>query len=210
MSEPSPVSPEKTVVVNNTPLCRLWILTIVSLALNGLILVLLVAGFIIHHHHKDHHGFAGRDGTEGRYGMVGARDFGPGFHHSGSMGWNRPDGFENDEGGGPGMRHGDFGMMGGERKGPPDPAMMTDRILNHLSAQLTLTDDQKAKIKPIIEAQVAQTEKEMETRRAARQKAMEDTKAKIRPLLNVDQQKQLDALNAPGGQPPQPDQKPAQ
>ena len=54
----------------------------------------------------------------------------------------------------------------------------------------------------------------METQRAAMQKQIEDTKAKIKPLLNADQQKQLDALPMPGQKPPigdadKPDDKPA-
>ncbi len=107
---------------------------------------------------------------------------------------------------GPGMmQRGGFGM-GGMRdrgqNGPPDPAKMTDMMLNRLSTQLTLTDDEKAKIKPIILEQATQMQKDMEAQRLARQKAMEDTKAKIKALLTADQQKQLDAIPLPGEKPP--------
>jgi hypothetical protein len=90
--------------------------------------------------------------------------------------------------------------------GKPDPARMTDGILNHLSTTLSLTDDQKAKIKPIIEQQVAEIQKQMEAQRAAMQKQIEDGKAKIKPLLTADQQKQLDAMPLPGQKPPAPDE----
>lgn len=95
-------------------------------------------------------------------------------------------------------------MMGGnhEQNTPPDPAKMTDKMIDRLSAKLTLTDDEKAKIKPIIAAQVDQMQKDRETQLQAHQKAMEDTKAKIKALLTPDQQKLLDAM-------PQPGQKPA-
>jgi hypothetical protein len=84
---------------------------------------------------------------------------------------------------------------------PPDPARMTDAILAHLTQELTLTDDQKAKIKPIVAAQVAQFQKDAEDRKAAMQKEFADGKAKIKPILNADQQKQLDAMPMPGQKP---------
>jgi ABC-type phosphate transport system auxiliary subunit len=96
------------------------------------------------------------------------------------------------------------GMMGGKKNGPPDPARMSEDILNHLSTQLSLTDDEKTKIKPIVEAQVAEIQKQMEAQRLAMQKQFEDTKAKIKPLLTADQQKQLDAMPLPGPKPPAP------
>jgi len=109
--------------------------------------------------------------------------------------------------GGPGMmgrgrdRMGGFGMGGGPNESP-DPAKMSDMVLNQLTAKLTLTDDQKAKMKPIIQDQVTQMQKDMEARRAAMEKSLEDTKAKIRTLLNADQQKQLDAIQLPGQKAP--------
>jgi hypothetical protein len=230
MADTSPAPTEKTVVATPVYPGRLRTLVTISLTLNVLILLLLVAGAIIHHHHKPH-GFAGRDG-HGGWGGEGQcpMDDGPRFHRFGGMdrGWGGPDGFRGGPGamGGPnrpgmdgppdrgpgdvppapgmpgmgGMR----GMMGGFM-GKPDPARMTDMLLNHLSSTLSLTDDQKAKIKPIIEQQVADLEKQMEAQRAAMQKQIEDAKAKIKPLLNADQQKQLDAMPLPGQKPPPPD-----
>jgi hypothetical protein len=221
MAETPPSSTEKTVVANNCPICRLGTLTIASLAFNALILVLLVVGAIIHHHCK-HHGFGGGGRFEGQCQM------GSSSHHFGGMGmnrgWGRPDGFRGGrDGGGKEFGHRDGGedRFGGREGGPggapsgmpgmrgmmngamgkPDPAKMTDMILNHLSEKLTLTDDQKAKIKPIIEQQVAEIQKQMEAQRAAMKKQIEDGKAKIKPLLTADQQKQLDAMPLPGQKP---------
>jgi Spy/CpxP family protein refolding chaperone len=44
----------------------------------------------------------------------------------------------------------------------------------------------------------------MEAQRQAMQKQIEDTRAKIKPLLTPDQQKQLDALPIPGQKPSPP------
>ena len=82
--------------------------------------------------------------------------------------------------------------------GPPPPAAMADFVLSRLAEKLTLTDDEKAKIRPIIEQQVTDFEKQMEVQHAAVQKQFEDTKAAIKPLLDADQQKQLDSLPLPG------------
>ncbi len=79
---------------------------------------------------------------------------------------------------------------------------MTDGVLRMLTDKLTLSDDQKAKIKPIIADQVAQIQKQGEAMREAFKKQVEDAKAKIKPLLNADQQKDLDALPIPGAKPP--------
>jgi len=213
MAETTPSTPEKTVVVNSNQHCRLWTLTLISLALSGVILALLAAGFICHHfRHHHHHGFGG---GEGRFGMAGGRGFGQGFHHfrggfggHGMMDGGRGEGMKDDDGmmmGGRGMRHDGFGggMMGGERgqNGPPDPAKMADRMLNHLSTKLTLTDDEKAKIKPIIQAQADQMQKGREAELQAHEKAMADTKAKIKVLLTPDQQKLLDEMPQPGQRP---------
>jgi Spy/CpxP family protein refolding chaperone len=210
---PNPPSPsEKTVVVNNSHLCRLWTLTYISLGLNALILFLLVVGAIIHHHQQQkYHRFGGGGCFEGQ------SQFGwkhP-FHHFGGPGWGPQGGFGGDRfrggneggprfGGGPGMG-GMNGMMSGPM-GKPDPAKMTDMILNNLSKKLTLTDDEKGKIKPIIEEQVAEIQKQREAQRAAMQKQIEDAKAKIKPLLTPDQQKQLDAIPLPGQKPAAPDE----
>ena len=203
MSEPNPTPPstEKTVAVSNfPPLRRLWTLIIISLAFNGLILVLLVVGSIAHRPHAgfapgprwmppiDQPGFSvmpppiGGPGSDHMPPPVG----GPGF---GSM----PPPI-----GGPGS--GIIPDTGIERgpNGPPPPAAMADFVLSRLAEKLTLTDDEKAKIRPIIEQQVTDFEKQMEVQHAAVQKQFEDTKAAIKPLLDADQQKQLDSLPLPG------------
>jgi hypothetical protein len=227
MSDPTPASStEKTIVVTNNQLCRLWTFTYISIGLNVLILCLFVICAIVHHHgHHKHHHRHGGDGGRREQGDFGRG--GQGFHHHGG-GWGGQQGWGNRGGGGgdrqgggfrgngfggqgpgmmggnPGMGPGGFGMRGmrgGENNTPPDPAKMTDMLLNQLSAKLTLTDDEKAKIKPIILEQTTQMQKDMEAQRLARQKAMEDTKAKIKALLTPDQQKQLDAIPLPGQKP---------
>lgn len=223
MAETTPT--EKTVVVNSNHLCRLWTLTSISLALNVLILVLLVVGCIIHHHHKlqkHHGGFGGGRGGEGHCCMAGHEGCGHGFHHfHGGFGGGscmKHGGFGQKRGGfgggkmGRGEMHGGFGkehhgdmmgggMMGRGKNGPPDPAKITDAILNHLSAKLTLTEDEKAKIKPIILDQITQAQKDMEATRQTHEKAMQDTRDKIKALLTPDQQKLLDAMPKPGQKP---------
>jgi hypothetical protein len=131
-------------------------------------------------------GWNGFRGSNGGGNGPGNNRFGGG---PSAQGFGRPGGFN----GGPGM-----GMMGG---GAPDPAKMTDNIVAMLSNKLALTDDQKAKLKPIIQDQVTQMQKDMEAQRQAMQKRIEDAKAKIKPILNADQQKQLDALPLPGQKP---------
>ena len=191
---------------------RLWTLTIASLALNGIILCLIVVGAIVHHHRLER-GF-GDHGQGFRFQDRGPGEWGPRFHRFGGYNWGPRGGFDRGgrfgDNGGPGFGgerwgHGFRGGVGMGRGGPgdsgpempsinpgkPDPAKMSEMILNHLSQRLSLTEDEKAKIKPIIDQQI-------EAQRAAMQKQMQDTKAKIRALLTPDQQKQLDALPLPG------------
>ena len=186
---------------------RLTTLTIISFALNALVIFLVIVGGILHHPPAPDR-FAGRGGpNEGRFDGPRDRDFGPPRHRFGGMGmrggWDRPGDFR----GGPddGDRFGDRNR-GPDRAAmppPPDPARMSDDILSHLSQRLTLTDDEKAKIKPIIDEQVGEIQKQREAQRAAVQKQIQDAKAKIKTLLTPDQQKELDALPLPG-QPPGP------
>jgi len=143
-------------------------------------------------------GFGGQGGGGGQqggpgFGGQGGNGFGPG----GGGGFNRFGG-----GPGPGMPNMGRGGMGGLING--DPAKMTDMVLNQLSGKLNLTDDEKAKIKPILQDQITAIQKQMEAQRQAMQKQIEDTKAKIKPLLTPDQQKQLDALPIPGQKPSPP------
>jgi hypothetical protein len=216
--------PSPDVAVLSQRLTRLRTLTIVSLALNGLILLFILAGIVAHHHHRHHGNFGGWRDRGGDFDRGGFRhDF---HHHDGGDrgGWDRSDrrfgadrgdsdrgnfdrgGFDRGGFGGgnfAGSGFGDHPRMGpmGAPPAPPDPAKMTDGILNHLTQALTLTDDEKAKIKPIVAAQVAQFQKEAEDRRQEMQKEMADGRAKIRALLNPDQQKTLDQLPVPGEKP---------
>jgi hypothetical protein len=240
MNDTPATTTEKTVVTHASH-TRLWICTIASLSLNGLILLLILIGIIAHHHQTKMHGGFGGGGRGGDGGCACGegfrhhhhgfhhhhfRDFGGGDmdrgegHHFGGMGPGGMDkgGMDRGEhgpGGLGGMRGGDEergmghhhhdgmsmgGGMGGFRT-PPDPAKMSEGIMAHLTQQLTLTDDQKAKIKPIIDAQVADLQKQMQDEHQAMQKNFEDTKAKLKPILNADQQKLLDAVPMPGEKP---------
>jgi len=251
MSEPNPTPPstEKSVAVNNFPsLRRLWTLSIISFAFNGLILVLLVVGIVAHRPHAgfapgprwmppiDRPGFSempppiggpgsdripppvGGPGFGGIPPPVGGPGFGgmpppiggPGFGGMpppvggpGFGGMPPPIGGPGFGGmpppiGGPGSDNMPDTGIGQRPKGPLLPAAMADIVLSRLAEKLTLTDDEKAKIRPIIEQQVADFEKQMEVQHAAVQKQFEDTKAAIKPLLDADQQKQLDSLPLPG------------
>ncbi len=105
-----------------------------------------------------------------------------------------------------------------------DPA----RMLQHMTEVLSLTADQQAKAKPILEAGAAQRRSIMEDdslsredRRAKMMDAMKDERAKIRALLTPDQQKKFDEMRprgrrfrgeGPGGDqppPPPPDNPPS-
>jgi hypothetical protein len=220
MPDITPASPERTVVVSPGRSRLFTILTVV----NSVILVLIIIGAIIHHHRMKHErgrGLAdgGRDGgAQCERGFHGG--FRGGFHHfrhfgfnGGGQGFDRQGGFDGNRFGGPGgggfgFHHG-MGRMGGmdmPRDGmgmgmAENPDQMADAILQHLSTQLSLTDDQKAKIKPLIQSDVAEFQKNARAIRDAMQKQFADAKAQIKPLLNADQQKQLDALPVPGQRP---------
>jgi hypothetical protein len=212
MPDTSPATPERTVVVPARPSRLVTILTIV----NSVVLALIILGAIIHHHrmkHEQEQGFAGRDRDGGgRFERGGPGDFEK-FHHPRHFGFDGGPGGGRDGGfGGPGagMGHqrgmgmrGDMGMpRGGGGMGMmgrnANPDQMTDALLQHLGTQLGLTDDQKAKIKPLVQADVTEMQKNAQAFRESMQKEMEDAKAKLRPLLNADQQKQLDAMPMPG------------
>jgi len=207
MAETLPTPNDKTVIVPTSHLCKLWTMTVVSLVLNAVIIVLLLVGAIIHHHQM-HRGFADRG--ERHFARMMAMNQGwnvPQGFRGGSMGGGRFEG-PGPMDGGPGMG----GMMGREKSGPPDPAKMSQDILDHLSQQLSLTGDEQAKVKPILDQQVADIQKQMETLRdsvkkqmdaqhEAMKKQIEDTKVKIRPLLTPEQQKDLAALHLTGQKP---------
>lgn len=76
----------------------------------------------------------------------------------------------------------------------PGPHHIMENPFDHLSKELNLTDDQKAKVQPIIDQtkpQLAAIHKEaMEKMHAL----MESTGAQIRPLLTPPQQQKFDAM----------------
>jgi protein CpxP len=114
---------------------------------------------------------------------------------------------------GPPPEHG----QGGGHRGMPS----TDDQLKHLDKELSLTADQKAQIKPILEDAHAQSKKLMEDDSIAREDKMpkmreihEASNTKIRALLTDAQQKKWDAMQkehhghmghgGPEGAPPPP------
>jgi Spy/CpxP family protein refolding chaperone len=90
--------------------------------------------------------------------------------------------------------HQHMGRMGG---GPPSP----QQHLDHLSKMLNLTDDQKTKIKPIIEDTDAQaqnlrkdTSLSPQDRHAKMRDLHDKSMTQIRGLLTPDQQAKLDTM----------------
>lgn len=85
-------------------------------------------------------------------------------------------------------------------------AMSPDAQLQHMSETLNLTDDQKTKIKPILEdssKQIQQlrgdTSLSQEDKRAKMQQIHENTMSQIKPILTSDQQKKLESMHERGG-----------
>ena len=79
--------------------------------------------------------------------------------------------------------------------------MNADAMLERMSKELNLTDDQKTKIKPILEEQTKQmqdarqsTSTSDQDRRAKMKQIHENTMSQIRPILNSDQQKKLEEM----------------
>ena len=84
--------------------------------------------------------------------------------------------------------------------------MSPDAQLQHMSEALNLTDDQKTKIKPILEDQSKQmqqlrgdTSLSQEDRRSKFQEIHENTMSQIKPILTSDQQKKLESMREQGG-----------
>ncbi len=65
---------------------------------------------------------------------------------------------------------------------------------DHLSKDLNLTDDQKAKVQPIIDQTKPQLAAIHQEAMQKMQALMESTGAQIRPLLTPDQQQKFDAM----------------
>jgi len=94
------------------------------------------------------------------------------------------------------------GGQGGQRGG----GMQPDAQLNRLSEALTLTDDQKAKIKPILEAQykertaISENQSLSQEDRGAKMRELNtSTQAKVKAVLTPEQQKKYAELQPQGG-----------
>jgi len=227
MPDPTPTTGDRTVVVH-----RHSILTYISLGFNALILLLILIGIVSGHHHKRHHhgDWGGRSGHcewadrgdrgFGHHGpMHGDRDDrGFGDRDGGDRGgWDHHEmGMDNHQGwddhkpgfgpGGPGADKPAFGGFGGmdhfKPMTPPNAGEMADRVMSMLDQKLTLTDAENAQIRPLVQGDIAQFQKDMEAQKAAHQKMIEDAKDKVRAVLTPDQQKQFDQLTAGFGAPP--------
>ena len=86
----------------------------------------------------------------------------------------------------------------GHMSGPPSP----QQHLDHLAQMLNLTDDQKAKVKPILEDTTAQsdalrkdTSLSQQERFAKLRELHEKSMAQIRGFLTPEQQTKLDSMN---------------
>jgi len=85
--------------------------------------------------------------------------------------------------------------------------MNPDAMLEHMSKELNLTDDQKTKIKPILEDQSKQmqdlrqnTSASEQDRHAKMKQIHESTMSQLRPILTSDQQKKLDEMMSHRGE----------
>jgi protein CpxP len=76
----------------------------------------------------------------------------------------------------------------------PGPMHHMENPFDHLSKDLNLTDDQKAKVQPIIDQTKPQLEAIHQEAMQKMQALMESTGAQIRPLLTPDQQQKFDAM----------------
>ena len=101
-------------------------------------------------------------------------------------------------------------------RGPGQP-MTADQRLQRMSQQLNLSADQQQQIKPILENESKQmqalredTSLSPDDRRSKMMQIRQESASQIKPILNVDQQKQFDEMmsrqghgRGPGGPPPQ-------
>lgn len=85
--------------------------------------------------------------------------------------------------------------------------MSPDQQLEHMSQTLNLTEDQKTKIKPILEEQSNKMHQLMQDsstapqdKRAKFQEIHENTMSQIKPILTSDQVKKLESMREGGGQ----------
>lgn len=87
------------------------------------------------------------------------------------------------------------------------PGMNADAQLEHMSRALNLTDDQKAKIKPILEEQsnkmhqlMQDTSVSQQDKRSKFQEIHQDTMSQIKPILTSDQQQKLESMHERGSE----------
>lgn len=97
--------------------------------------------------------------------------------------------------------HQQMGQGQGHGMGHGHGAMSADEHLQMLSEKLNLTDDQKAKIKPILEQHLKERDAimkdqslSMDQKHEKMKASMDDSRAKIDPILNDQQKKQLDQM----------------
>jgi Spy/CpxP family protein refolding chaperone len=76
----------------------------------------------------------------------------------------------------------------------PGPGHAMGNPLEHLSKDLNLTDEQKAKVQPIIDQTKPQLEAIHQEAMQKMQALLESTGAQIRPLLTPPQQQKFDAM----------------
>ncbi|MEY2505349.1 MAG: motif family protein [Verrucomicrobiota bacterium] len=76
----------------------------------------------------------------------------------------------------------------------PGPHKMMGNPLEHLSKDLELTDDQKAKVQPIIDQTKPQIEAIHQEAMEKMHALLENATAQIRPLLTPAQQQKFDAM----------------
>ncbi len=74
---------------------------------------------------------------------------------------------------------------------PPDPRAMADRIMEWLTSDLALTEQQVGQIRPIVEAGTAEAEKIHHETFERIRALMERDYRRIEPFLTPDQQKRL-------------------
>jgi protein CpxP len=86
------------------------------------------------------------------------------------------------------------GEHGPQHEHGPGPHHEMGNPLEHLSKDLNLTDDQKAKVQPIIDQTKPQMEAIHKEAMEKMQALMESTGAQIRPLLTPEQQTKFDAM----------------
>jgi hypothetical protein len=216
MAETLPSSGDRTVVVH-----RHGVLTWISLAFNALILLLILIGIVCHHHERAHRGHGGwgghherQDRSDRGHGDFDRHDAGPMHRDGGPRDEDRGPGGDDQRGWG-----GDKPGFGGSGPGdfrppdhkpmPPSSEAMTDRFMLMMTEKLALTDQESAQIRPIVQGQIEQFQKDMAAQKAAHQKMIEDAKTQVRAVLTPDQQKQFDQLTAGlGAPPPAPPEKP--